>query len=124
MSEKLIEWADAPTEDDLADAAKALTLVGVRDVTLDPEQVVYPVKDLLRFADKPALPKGNEGVAKWDRRINRGDEVPPVLLVRGDLLGKTTEARPLLIAEGYHRVSACYLRDERTLVAAHFLTVD
>jgi len=39
-----------------------------------------------------------------------------VLLLAGGVLD-----RPLIIAEGYHRVCACYLRDEQTPVACHFL---
>jgi len=118
VAEKTIEWAYGPTEDDLADATKALTLVGVREVTLDPEQVVYPAKDLLRFSLLPGLPLTNKGVDKWFQRLTAGrNEIPPVLLVRGDL----TIDRPLIIAEGYHRVSAAYLCGEQTEVVGYFL---
>lgn len=118
MTDKMIKWADAPTDDDLDDAAKFLTLLGVPRVILsDTEVLFHPAKDLLRAARLPALPQNNAGVAKWLKRIKAGETVPPVLLVRGDLAADL----PLTIAEGYHRVSACYLLDEQTLVYGCFL---
>ena len=89
-----VTWATAPTAGDVADAAWFLTLLGgdARRVAADPIQCVYPAKDVLRAA-----------------RL-------PVLLLAGTL------DRPLILAEGYHRVCAAYLRDEATLVACHFLS--
>lgn len=120
MTEKTIEWAAAPTEDDRFDAGRFLTLLGVTRAVLDDrDQVFYLAKDLLRAARLPGLPQSNAGVAKWLKRIKSGDQVPPVLLVQGNRGADL----PLIIAEGYHRVSACYLLDEQTLVAGHFLNV-
>ena len=111
-------WADAPTTDDVADAARFLTLLGVdADVAFDADPRHYPAKDLLRAARLPVLPKDNRGVHKWAGRIRDGDVIPPVLLLAGTL------DRPLILAEGYHRVCACYLRDEATPVACHLLAV-
>ncbi len=118
MAEKTIKWADAPTEDDLIDAGVFLTLLGVGGPIEDiQERVLHPAKDLLRAARLPGLPLFNKGVDKWSKRIKAGDELPPVLLVRGDL----STDRPLIVAEGYHRVSACYLLGEATPVAGFFL---
>lgn len=118
MTEKPIKWGNAPTADDLCDAVSFLALLGVSGAALDDlSRVFHPAKDLLRAARLPALPQNNAGVAKWLKRIKDGYMVPPVLLVRGDLASDL----PLVIAEGYHRVSACYLLDEQTLVAGHFL---
>jgi hypothetical protein len=47
-------------------------------------------------------------VAKDLRKIGKGVELSPILLVRGDLLS----GRALLIADGYHRVCASYHTDE------------
>jgi len=114
----MIKWADAPTQDSLDKAKHYLTLLGINGVALaDDVRWVYPAKDLLRAADKPALPQSNAGVAKWLKRIKAGETVPSVLLVPGDLLASL----PLTIAEGYHRVSACYLIDEATPVVSYFL---
>jgi len=118
VAEKTIKWADAPTQDDLIDAAEALTLVGIERVTLNQAPKLHPAKDLLRFAQLPALPQDNKGAAKWLKKIENGNEVPPVLLVRG----KLAIGLPLVIAEGYHRVSACHLLDEKTPVFGFFLS--
>jgi len=118
VAEKTIRWADAPTDDDRNDASAFLRLLGVTRVTLDEQnRALHPAKDLLRAARLPALPQNNAGVAKWLKRIEVGDEVPPVLLVHGDLSADL----PLVIAEGYHRISACYLRGEATPVFGFFL---
>jgi hypothetical protein len=110
-------WATAPTDDDVADATWFLTLLGedAHRLDVDPVQCIYPAKDLLRAARLAPLPKGNAGVRKWSGRLRDGVEIPPVLLVAGTL------DRPAIVAEGYHRVCAAYLRDEATPVACHFL---
>lgn len=109
-------WAAVPTGDDVADATWYLTLLGVLTHDVDPHQRVYPAKDLLRAARLAPLPKDNTGVRKWSARIHDGAEIPPVLVLAGTL------DRPLILAEGYHRVCAAYLRDEQTPVACHFLS--
>ncbi len=111
-------WAPAPTEDDVRDAGWFLQLLDVPGpVAADPVQQAYQAKDLLRAARLPVLSKVNAGVRKWAKRLRDGDPLPPVLLVVGSL----DQDRPLVIAEGYHRVCACYLSDEQTMVECHFL---
>ena len=111
-------WAAAPTPDDVTDAAWFLTLLAVPGpLTVTEQGVAYPAKDVLRAARLPVLPKSNAGVRKWEKRLRDDAEIPPVLLVVGSL----TDDRPLILAEGYHRVCACYLRDEQTPVSCHFL---
>ena len=111
-----LTWAGAPTVDDVVDAAWFLTLLDVHAaVAVDPDQRFYPAKDLLRAARLPVLPKDNAGVRKWSERLHDRVTIPPVLLLAGTL------DRPLILAEGYHRVCAAYLRDEATPVACHFL---
>jgi hypothetical protein len=117
---KAIKWVDEPDIDDFAKAAKFLRLVGVTQVDREPGELVkVQAKDLIRASRLPGLPQNNAGVAKWTKRIKTGDMIPPCLLVRGSL----AYDRPLVIAEGYHRVSACYLLDEQTEVAAFWLAV-
>lgn len=112
-------WAVEPTAADFHDAASFLTLLGVTGpLAVDPTAHTYPAKDLLRAARLPVLPKDNAGVHKWSGRLRDGDTIPPVLLVTGSL----DDDRPLIIAEGYHRVCAAYHHDETTPVACHFLT--
>lgn len=107
-----------PTEDDVADATRFLTLLDVPGpLAVDPVQRLYPAKDLLRAARLPMLAKGNRGVQKWSGRLRDRELIPPVLLRVGSLSGN----RPLTLAEGYHRVCACYLLGEDTEVGCHFL---
>ena len=68
-------------------------------------------KDILRAAALPLLPKSNVHVAKDLAKIAKGLKLSPVLLVRG------CWSRPLLIADGYHRVVACEYWNENTEIA-------
>jgi hypothetical protein len=68
----------------------------------------WKAKDLLRASRLPLLPRENLHVAMDLKKVQKGDDLSPVLLVRGDL-GK---AAPLEIADGYHRVCASYYLDE------------
>jgi hypothetical protein len=65
-------------------------------------------KDLLRASALPALPTDNPHVAKDLKKVEAGERLSPVLLVRGRLSTTT----PLTIADGYHRICASYHLDE------------
>jgi hypothetical protein len=54
------------------------------------------------------------------KKIRKGRELSPVLLVRGDLVAD----RPLQIADGYHRVCASYHVDENTDIPCRLATYD
>lgn len=68
-------------------------------------------KDILRAAALPLLPKSNVHVAKDLAKIAKGLKLSPVLLVRGHM------NRPLIVADGYHRVCSCEHYDENTEIA-------
>jgi hypothetical protein len=63
---------------------------------------------VLRASGLPLLPKDNEHVARDLGKVDRGERLSPVLLIRGDLAA----GRPLVIADGYHRICASYHLDE------------
>jgi hypothetical protein len=65
-------------------------------------------KDLLRASELPLLGTDNAHVAKDLEKVDDGDKLSPVLLIRGRL----DEGAPLTIADGYHRVCASYHLDE------------
>ena len=67
-------------------------------------------KDLLRASELPLLDRDNAHVADDLEKVARGEKLSPVLVVAGDAL----RGRPLLIADGYHRVCASYWIDENT----------
>jgi hypothetical protein len=54
------------------------------------------------------LPADNFHVALDLKKVKKGEELSPVLLLRGRLSGNP----PLVIADGYHRVCASYHLDE------------
>jgi hypothetical protein len=108
-------WKTEPEEHDFPAAAAYLSLL------LPPAQVASAVaalreaplvhgkaKDLLRASGLPLLPADNQHVAKDLAKVDRGERLSPVLLVRGDLAA----GRPLVIADGYHRICASYHLDE------------
>ena len=67
-------------------------------------------KDLLRAAALALLGPENHHVARDLDKVHHGVELSPVLLVRGDLRA----GRPLVVADGYHRICASYHLDENT----------
>jgi hypothetical protein len=115
-------WKDRPEEHDYPAAGAYLSLL------MPPTEVDAVIaalraapreqrkaKDVLRASGLPALPADNRHVSKDLERIARGDPLSPVLLVRGDV----THGQSLLIADGYHRVCACYHLDEDADVPCH-----
>jgi hypothetical protein len=110
-------WKREPDEHDYPAAADYLTLL------LDPvvaEKVVQELrdaplvhrkaKDLLRASGLPLLDRDNPHVAGDLEKVRNGVKLSPVLLVRGDL----ATGRPLVVADGYHRICASYHLDENT----------
>jgi hypothetical protein len=65
-------------------------------------------KDLLRASGLPLLNSDNTDVSKHLRKVGDGRKLSPVLLVRGAL----ADGRPLIVADGYHRICASHHLDE------------
>ena len=74
--------------------------------------VEHAAKDLLRAAQLPLLPHYEPHVDQDLNRIQKGKALAPVLLVRGDM----ASGRPLVVADGYHRICAVVYFDERAPV--------
>ena len=79
----------------------------------------FLVKDLLRASRLPLLPTANFHVKKDLRKVKEGSLLSPVLLVRGEI----EVDRPLIIADGYHRVCASYYLDENAEIPCHLVTL-
>jgi len=77
----------------------------------------YLAKDLLRASRLPLLPRDNFHVKKDLKKVKQGGLLSPVLLVRGNL----DTDRPLVIADGYHRVCASYYLDENAEVPCNII---
>ena len=65
-------------------------------------------KDILRASQLALLGQDNKHVAADLAKVNAGQALSPILLLRGD------DEHPLIVADGYHRVCASYWMDENT----------
>jgi hypothetical protein len=124
-SESRPTWLDEPEPHDLAAADHFLQLVlHERHVALAVKRLrkrrrktrSFAAKDILRAAELACLPADNEGVAAKLAEIREGRALAPVQLVR-------LKWGPLIVADGYHRVSAAHSVDESTLVPCVLVSV-
>jgi len=65
-------------------------------------------KDILRASQLALLGQDNKHVAADLAKVNAGQALSPILLLRGN------DVHPLIVADGYHRVCASYWIDENT----------
>jgi len=108
-------WKEEPDEHDYPAARNYLSLlVGTDEAsklakTLERRVGVehYMAKDILRASALPLLPADDKEVAKDLHKVQLGEKLSPVLLVRGT---------PLWVADGYHRVCASYHLDENASI--------
>jgi hypothetical protein len=115
MPAKKEHWKDEPDEHDFPAAADYLGLlleekaVGRIVDALRTAPVWHrKAKDLLRASRLPLLPPDNAHVAKDLSKVRSGQQLSPVLLVRGNADADV----PLVVADGYHRICASYHIDE------------
>jgi hypothetical protein len=117
-------WSDEPEEHDFPAAAAYLSLVCeptdvrklVNSLQTSPT-VRHQAKDLLRASGLALLPIDNVHVASDLAKIDKGEKLSPVLLVRGDF----RRGSPLTIADGYHRVCASYHLSENADIPCHLV---
>jgi hypothetical protein len=112
-----VKWLEKPEPHDFPAAADYLTLVAdsatVKKVIkkLKSGMVTHrKAKDILRAAGLGLLPVDNPHVAADLAKIEKGQPLSPILLVRGDFPAGVA----MQIADGYHRVCASYHTDENT----------
>lgn len=126
-----IVWLDKPEDHDYGAAADYLELIaGIPDIRELAKDMVTAAhrglvvnkhaKDILRAAQLKLLDADDPYVAKDLAKIKSGVALSPVLLVRG----KFVDGRPLVIADGYHRVCASYHHDPDTRVPAVLVDYD
>ena len=70
----------------------------------------FKAKDIFRASQLTLLGVSNSHVAKGQRKIQKGQALSPLLLVRDGATGK------VVIADGYHRLCAVYGFDEDALI--------
>lgn len=110
-----IKWLDEPEQHDFQAALSYLSLHFPIAVSGDyvhalrcAEPSEFKAKDIARASGLPMLDEKNSHVEHNLEKIEDGKKLSPILLVR------TPEK--LLIADGWHRVSAVHLHDEDALI--------
>ena len=71
----------------------------------------------MRSSRLPLLPGDNAHVASDLHKVDAGEKLSPVLLVRGDF----RRGLALTIADGYHRVCASYHLNENADIPCHLV---
>lgn len=104
-------WLKEPLEHDFPAAADYLALLFENDAVNEiaeklkaAKTITKKAKDILRASRLPLLPKENIHVKANIKKVNKGDKMSPVLLVRND--------HSLTVADGYHRICAIYYLSE------------
>ena len=119
-------WKDEPDEHDYPAAFAYLTLfvpektarVVVSRLRKAP-LVQHKAKDILRASSLHLLTSDNSHVARDMKKVATGTLLSPVLLVRAGL----ATARPLIVADGYHRICASHHLDENLDIPCHIADV-
>lgn len=112
-----IKWLGKPEEHDYPAAGSYLSLL-YPDKTARvlvarlrrAAMVEFKSKDIFRASGLTLLGDGNSHVSKDRKRIEAGQKLTPLLLVRDAAHGK------VLIADGYHRLCAVYSFDEDAVI--------
>lgn len=113
-------WRAGPRKEDLEAAEAYLALLfppaeAKRLVTALRHAPVtrHHAKDLLRASQTHLLDEDNPHVAGHLKKVKKGKQMSPVLLVRGDAANGVT----LTIADGHHRICASWHWDEDAPIA-------
>jgi disulfide oxidoreductase YuzD len=112
-----IKWFDKPEEHNYPAAESYLSLIIDPD---DAEKIVnslrkskihyFKAKDIFRSSKLSMLGVSNSHVDKNIDKIEEGDELSPILLVRD------VNMRMIIIADGYHRMCGVYHYDEDAII--------
>jgi len=108
-------WKDEPDAHDFPAAASYLSLLLHEETAASlverlkgADKIDRQAKDLLRASRLPLLSADNVHVAADLQKVSAGERLSPVLLIRG----QAEIDRPLLVADGYHRICASYHLNE------------
>lgn len=110
-----VRWLDAPERHDFDAAADFLALLMPRSRAVELAGLLrdegrtgaFKAKDIIRASRLAVLTRSNRHVAGNLEKIRAGEKLSPVLLVR-----PANPGDPLIVADGYHRVSAVYQHGE------------
>ncbi len=114
---KKINWLDNPAEKDFIAAISYLSLLfsetQVKEITEKLKKVKithFKAKDIFRASSLSLLGISNIHIKNNIEKIEKGDFLSPILLVRGVANEK------LIVADGYHRLCAVYQYNEDDLI--------
>lgn len=123
----IIDWLDEPEEHDYTAAADYLSLIlppprarRLAETMKTSKPAWFKAKDIVRASNVPMLTKHNEHVRSDMDKVRNNKKLSPILLLRGSL----SRGMPLVVADGYHRVMACYHIDENALVHCRIIDLD
>jgi hypothetical protein len=122
-----VKWLDKPEAHDYDAAAAYLSMLAENDAVektvaalkkTAAKPVYQKAKDILRAAGLDLLPAANAHVRSDLAKISDGKKLSPILMVRGSAI----DGYALQVADGYHRVCASYLTDEKTGIPCHLVS--
>ena len=120
-----VNWLKEPNPHDYPAAKYYLGLVYDDDKVTDIVKRLeatpmrsFKAKDIFRASGLSLLGVSNSHVKKNRKKIQAGEELSPVLLVRDPAHAK------VVIADGYHRVSAVYSFDEDADIPCKIVSVN
>jgi hypothetical protein len=117
MKQHYIKWFDEPEGHDYSAAHSFLSLIYKKRACKDFVSSLmkkplseYKAKDIFRASGLSLLGISNNHVEHDREKIQHGQKLSPLLLVRDPTNGK------VIIADGYHRLCAVYSYDEDAII--------
>jgi hypothetical protein len=112
-----INWLNEPEEHNYPAALSYLSLIYDEQVAANYEHRLraaplseFKAKDIFRASSLSLLGVSNAHLEKDQKKIKKGRELSPLLLVRDASNGK------VIVADGYHRLCAVYSYDEDAII--------
>ncbi|MGA2245344.1 MAG: hypothetical protein ABSH48_10110 [Verrucomicrobiota bacterium] len=112
-----IKWLSEPEEQDYLSALSYLSLFCDRKTAKArvkelkrAEMSEFKSKDIFRAARLPLLAVSNSHVKRDQKKIEQGQKLSPLLLIRN------STKEQVVIADGYHRLCAVYSFDEDAVI--------
>jgi len=112
-----IKWLSEPEEHDYSAALSYLSLLYDEQIAttyVDKSKRAsiseFKAKDIFRASGLSLLGISNSYVKKDQQKLQSGDDLSPLLLIRDSVNGK------VVIADGYHRLCAVYSYDENAVI--------
>ena len=112
-----IKWLNEPEEQDYPSALSYLSLLYEEqtattcvDKLKHASISLFKAKDIFRASGLSLLGISNSHVKKDRQKLQAGDKLSPLLLIRDSVNGK------VVIADGYHRLCAVYSYDEDAVI--------